>query len=62
MESKDLQRHELYAGVFRSRSWTSESLSNYFERLIKGSNVVECHFYPCTNPKLHGVFYSSLGF
>jgi hypothetical protein len=52
----ELQRHELYVGTFHNHSWTFESLCNYFHRLIEGSNIIDCHFYPCGNSALHGLF------
>jgi hypothetical protein len=50
-------RHEVYVGAFRNTSWTIQSLCNYFHRLIEGSNIIDCHFYPCTNLKFQGLFF-----
>ncbi|CAF2393597.1 unnamed protein product [Rotaria sp. Silwood2] len=61
-DSKDLQRHELYVGVFHKDSWTSESLIDYFHRLIKGSSITECHFYPCANAVLNDCCFAILTF
>ncbi len=56
----DRPRHELYVGAFYNHSWTIQSLCNYFHRLIEGSNIIDCHFYPCTNPTFEGLWFSFL--
>ncbi|CAF0893010.1 unnamed protein product [Rotaria sordida] len=61
-DSKELQRHELYVGVFRKDSWTSESLCDYFHQLIKQSSITECHFYPCANAVLNDYCFAILTF
>ncbi len=54
-QSKELQRHELYVGIFRNHTWTSESLCDYFHQLIEGSCISECRFYPCANEGYDGL-------
>ncbi len=55
-QTDECQRHELYVGVFPNHSWTYQTLCDYFHRLIEGSNITDCHFYPCANAVLEGLF------
>ena len=57
IESKQLQRYELYVGVFRNQLWTSASLCDYFHRLIEESRILKCQFRPCTKATLTGLLF-----
>ena len=47
--SIDPQRRELYVGLFPTHYWTPEFLCDYFHRLIEGSSITDCRFYPCSS-------------